>query len=139
MATRSQAGTVHINTAFFCFSGDLHLFSHPQSIHCRNLGHVPHMAVSIFDSHQPWGEPHTGLQLFGTGSLAGDHTTSVARELYAARFPRYAEVLRRETADEPVTSGYRGLRFFQFIPERLQILDEWEFGDEVFITATIVH
>src|SRR5262245_66581112 len=57
MATRSPAGTVHINAAFFCSSSDLHLFflSHPQSMHCRNLGHEPHMAVSIFDSHQPWG------------------------------------------------------------------------------------
>jgi hypothetical protein len=51
MATRSQAGVVYIKAAFFCFSGDLRLFfpSHPQSIHCRKLGHVPQMAVSILE------------------------------------------------------------------------------------------
>jgi hypothetical protein len=141
MATRSHAGAVHINAAFFCFSSDLHLFflSHPQSIHCRNLGHAPHMAVSIFDSHQPWGEPHSGLQLFGASSLAGGHDAGVAHQLYAARFPRYAEALQRETGGEHVTLGYRDLRFFHFIPERVHILDEWEFGDEVFITTTVVY
>src|SRR5262249_28908930 len=107
MATRSPAGTVHIKAAFFCSSSDLHLFflSHPQAMHCRNLGHEPHMAVSIFDSHQPWGEPHAGLQLFGTGLLAEGHDASVANELYAARFPRYANALRREACGEHMTFG----------------------------------
>jgi len=40
---------------------------------------------------------------------------------------------------EHTTFGYRDLRFFHFIPERVHILDEWEFGDEVFITATVVY
>jgi hypothetical protein len=130
---------VHINTVFFCFSNDLHLYflSHPESVHCHNLIRRPQMAMAVVDSHQLWGEPHRGLQLFGTGSLTSGRVADQARELYAARFPRSANVLGR-VPDEPTPSGFRGLRFYRFIPERAQILDEWEFGEEVFITATIL-
>jgi hypothetical protein len=77
--------------------------------------------------------------LFGTGLLAEGHYARADHELYAARFPRYADALRREPSGEHTTFGYRELRFFHFIPERVHILDEWEFGDEVFITATVVY
>lgn len=139
IATRSQAGVVHINTTFFCFSSDLQLYflSHPESVHCHNLHHVPQVALAVFDSHQPWGDPHTGLQLFGTASLTPWELTGQARSLYAARFPRYAEFLRGAAGGQPAPSSFRTLQFYRFVPERVQILDEWEFGDEVFITATI--
>ena len=142
MATRNEAGTVHINTSFFCFDRDLLLYflSHPESVHSHNLARVPQMAVAVFDSHQLWGDPHTGLQLFGTGALANADASSQARERYAARFPRYREFVRR-TLDEqqPASSTFHGLKFYRFLPERVQILDEWEFGEEVFITATILR
>jgi uncharacterized protein YhbP (UPF0306 family) len=139
MATRNEAGTVHINTSFFCFDRDLTLYflSHPESVHSHNLARVPQMAVAVFDSHQSWGDPHTGLQSFGTGALA--NATSQAQELYAARFPRYREFLLRTPDGQPPSSSFRGLKFYRFLPERVQILDEWEFGEEVFITATIVR
>jgi hypothetical protein len=31
------------------------------------------------------------------------------------------------------------VKFYRFVPHRLQVLDEWEFGEEVFIPATILH
>lgn len=141
MATRNEAGMVHINTAFFCFGRDLLLYflSHPESLHCHNLARVPQMAVAAFDSHQPWGEPHTGLQLFGTGALADPDASSQARELYAARFPRYREFLLHAPDGPAPASTFRGLKFYHFMPQRVQILDEWEFGEGVFITATILR
>jgi len=141
IATRNEAGTVHISTAFFCFGRDLLLYflSHPDSVHCHNLARVPQMAVAAFDSHQPWGDPHTGLQLFGTGALADPDASSQARELYAARFPRYRECLLRTPDGQPPSSTFRGLKFYRFVPQRVQILDEWEFGEEVFIPATILR
>jgi hypothetical protein len=96
------------------------------------------MAVGVFDSHQPWGDPHTGLQLFGTGTLANADASRQARELYAARFPRYREFLSRTPNGQPLSSTLGGLKFYRFLPQRGQILDEWEFGEEVFIPATIV-
>ena len=141
MATRNEAGRVHINTAFFCFDRDLVLYflSHPESVHGRNLSRVPQVAIAVFDSHQLWGDPHTGLQLFGTGALADPDASSQARQLYAARFPRYQEVLLAPSDGQPSSSTFRGLKFHRFVPQRVQILDEWEFGEEVFIAATVLR
>jgi uncharacterized protein YhbP (UPF0306 family) len=141
MATRSEAGAVHISTAFFSYSQDLTLafLSHPESVHSQNLRSVPQMAVAVFDSRQPWGAPHAGLQLFGTGALTPDDAVQAAWEHYAARFPRYGDLLKRASADTPVGPTFRALRFYSFVPERVQLLDEWEFGDEAFITATILR
>ncbi|HSC70444.1 MAG TPA: hypothetical protein VLH58_03775, partial [Candidatus Methylomirabilis sp.] len=62
MATRSEAGLVDINTAFFSVAADLTLYflSNPRAGHCRNLLHIPQMAVTVFDSHQHWGDSHAG-------------------------------------------------------------------------------
>ena len=141
MATRNEAGTVHINTAFFCFGRDLLLYflSHPESVHCHNLTRAPQMAVAVFDSHQPWGDPHAGLQLLGTGALTNPDAGHQARELYAARFPRYREFLRRTPDEQPPSSTFRGLKFYCFLPERIRILDEWEFGEDVIIPATFLR
>jgi hypothetical protein len=141
MATRSEAGTLHINTAYFCFSPDLVLYflSRPDSLHCHNLARVPQVAVGVFDTHQAWGDPHTGLQLLGRAALASPDAAREAGELYAARFPRSGEVLRRAREEQPQPHRHSGLHFYSFSPERVQILDEWEFGEGVFISATVLR
>jgi hypothetical protein len=68
--------------------------------------------------------------------IHGD-TARQARELYAARFPRYRDFLRRAPGEDPTASTFGALQLYRLLPERLQILDEGEFGDGVFITATI--
>ena len=140
MATRGDAGTVHISTAFYCFDPDFRLYflSHPDSVHCRNLARVPQMAVAVFDSHQDWGEPHAGLQLFGTGGLADDGGNRAAK-LYEARFPRYREYLDGRVEGRRTSTPLAALKLYRFVPETLQVLDEWEFGEDVFIPATIVR
>jgi uncharacterized protein YhbP (UPF0306 family) len=140
MATRNEAGTLHINTVYFCFSHDLNFYflSHPDSLHSRNLARVPQMAVAVVDSHQRWGDPHSGLQLHGPGRLT-DPDAGEARELYSERFPRYREFLRRALEAPPRSSTFGDLRFYCFSPKRAQILDEWEFGEEVFIPADILR
>jgi hypothetical protein len=100
---------------------------------------MPQMAVAVFDSRQPWGSPHAGLQLFGTCALTPEGAVGTARALYAARFPRYGELLRRASSGTPVGPTFAALRFYSFVPERVQILDEWEFGDEAFITASVLR
>lgn len=134
MATRSEAGVIHLNTAYFCFNRDLSLYflSHPGSLHCRNLIRVPQMAVAVAAGDQLWGDPHAGLQLNGRGEPAESDAEHEARDLYHRRFPRYRELPHR-SASSP------SLRFYRFEPERVQILDEWEFGEEVFISASILR
>jgi hypothetical protein len=140
MATRSEAGVLDINAAFYSFSAELELYflSNPASAHCRNLVHVGQLAVTVFDSHQEWGLPHAGLQLQGSGGPVPPEHGERARASYAARFPRYFDfVLRAGEAPEAVT-GFASLRFYRFLPTRVKILDEQEFGEEVYISANIV-
>ena len=131
MATLGEKGNVHINTAFFCFSDDLELYflSNPASVHCQNVSSSPQMAMTVFDSHQSWGELGKGLQLFGNCVLAKEVIEDKAREHYSIRFPRYEEFLDRLSH----------LHFYRFTPAAIKILDEEEFGDEVLVMAEIVR
>jgi len=139
MATRSQAGVVDINAAFYSFGSELELYflSNPASAHCRNLAHVSQMAVAVLDSHQDWGELHAGLQLYGTGGLAPVAVAEQARTYYAARFPQYFDFVVRAGEAPEVSTGFASLRFYRFMPIRVKILDEQEFGEEVYVTANI--
>jgi uncharacterized protein YhbP (UPF0306 family) len=141
MATRNEAGTVDINAAFFSFDADLTLcfLSNPNSSHSRNLAHVPQMAATVFDSHQRWGEPHAGLQLFGpAGKVSPDHLEQ-ARASYAARFVGYFDLVMRVAEASAAPTGPAALQLYSFIPTRVKILDELEFGDETYIAAEIVR
>jgi uncharacterized protein YhbP (UPF0306 family) len=140
MATRSEAGVLDINAAFFSFSGDLELYflSNPASAHCRNLACGGHLAVAVFDSRQEWGEAHAGLQLFGAADPVPSGQTERARASYAARFPRYFDLVIRAGEDPEATTGLGALRFYRFRPSRVKILDELEFGEDVYVTAEVV-
>ncbi|HSE65628.1 MAG TPA: pyridoxamine 5'-phosphate oxidase family protein [Gemmatimonadales bacterium] len=142
MATRSEAGTVDINTAFFAVGPDLvfYFLSHPGAAHSRNLSHVPTMAMTVFDSHQEWGKPHEGLQLFGSAECVASNRLEQARAIYAARFTGYFDlVVRAEESGRTVASGIAGLQLYAFTPTRLKLLDEATFGDEVFLTVEVVR
>jgi hypothetical protein len=141
MATRGESGMPHMNTAFFCFSPDLILYflSLPDSLHSHNLRHVPHMAVGVFDSRQHWGDPLAGLQFLGTGAPAGLPAVREAQELYGARFPRYREQVAGSWSGHARHSLLQRLQFYGFRPDRVHILDECEFGEDVFISARIVR
>jgi uncharacterized protein YhbP (UPF0306 family) len=140
MATRSEAGTVDINAAFFAIGPDLTLYflSNPKAAHCRNLTHVPQMAVTVFDSHQQWGQPHAGLQLFGPGGRVPPAHLEQARACYAARFEGYFDLAIR-TGEAAGLVRPRGLELYDFAPTRVKILDELEFGDETYISAEILR
>jgi hypothetical protein len=140
MATRSEAGTVDINAAFFAYTSDLTLYflSNPAAAHCRNLSHIPQMAVIVFDSHQRWGEPHAGLQLFGLGGKVPPDRLDQGRASYAARFSGYFDLVLRPAEGGPASTGPAALQLYSFVPTRLKLLDEPEFGDEMYISAMVV-
>jgi uncharacterized protein YhbP (UPF0306 family) len=136
-ATVTPDTTAHINIGYFAHSDqlDLYLLSHPGSLHCRNLQANASMAVAIFPSAQSWTEPGRGVQLFGTCESVADANVSDAEEVYARRFPAYAVWMSTLEASDLA----RSYRFWRFVPTRLKILDEPEFGDAVFIEASIVR
>lgn len=141
MATRSEAGLVDINTGFFSVAADLTLYflSNPRAGHCRNLLQIPQMAVTVFDSHQRWGDSHAGLQFFGLGAIVLPAQLEQARACYAARFAGYFDLVIRAAEALAAPTGAAVLQLYSFAPTRVKILDELEFGDEVYITAEIVR
>ena len=141
MASRSEAGAIHISTAYYSYNPDLvlHFLSHPDSVHSHNLTRCPRSAVAVFDSHQPWGAPHAGLQLFGAVAATPAAERARVEAEYSARFPRYSGQVGQAASPAPENQVFAALRFYSFTPKRVQLLDEWEFGEEVFITATLLR
>lgn len=135
MATVAGAGRAHINTAYFAFSDDLELvfLSHPRSQHSRNLARRPSLAMTVFSSNQRWTDPGRGLQLFGRCRPARGRQARTALRLYARRFPSLAAWTR--TLEEAGVG--RDYRLYWFLPARLKIHDEREFGDGVFVRAAL--
>lgn len=85
MATVTSNNLAHISTAYFSYSGavELYFWSHPHSLHCRNLMQNPSMAVAVFSSSQKWTGPDKGLQLFGTCGVASGAQAKKGERLYA--------------------------------------------------------
>jgi uncharacterized protein YhbP (UPF0306 family) len=136
-ATVTQDGKAHINIGYFAQSADLHLYllSHPASLHCRNLSTNASTAVAVFVSPQDWTAPGRGIQLFGVCTEVGGDDEGDAERVYGHRYTAYAAWKAAVKAGDPAAE----YRFYRFVPERVKILDEAEFGDAVFVQADIVR
>ena len=66
-----------------------------------------------------------------------DHRSAHCREprVYGHRFTAYAAWKAALKPGDPAGQ----YRFYRFVPERVKILDEAEFGDAVFVQAAIVR
>jgi uncharacterized protein YhbP (UPF0306 family) len=134
MSTVTPDDRAHINTAYFCYSGELEFYflSHPRSTHCQNVAANSSMAMAIFSSKQEWLGPDRGVQLFGTAIQAESTEASKAEELYAKRFSAYRNW--KSTGLGELESEYR---FYRFVALRLKVLDDVSLGDAVFVSATV--
>ena len=142
IATVAPGNRAHINTAFFAYSPALELYflSDPDSLHSRNLSALPSMAMTIFDSRQSWDDPGRGIQLFGTGRKTWGVQASRAERTYADRFPSFARWLRgRSAAEREQAARLRSYAFFRFMPNRVKVLDEAEFGGAAFVVARVIR
>jgi len=140
IATVAKGNRAHINTAFFAYSPNLELYflSDPGSLHCRNLLANPSMAMTIFDSHQKWENPGRGIQLFGSGQRTGGRQADHAESVYGTRFPAFARWMKGTTPTERRQGALlRSYALFRFLPSRVKILDEADFGGAVFIIASV--
>ena len=121
ISTVSPGGSAHVNTAYFAWASDLRIvwLSEPRARHSRNLRANPSAAVAVFDSHQTWGKPDRGIQLFGEARPgSGD-----AGDVYAARFPDY--------------EGFEAYRAYELVPSRMKLFDERALGAATFVTARV--
>jgi uncharacterized protein YhbP (UPF0306 family) len=134
-ATSDGRGNAHINTAYYAWSADWSLFfySYPESRHSRNVTRRSSMAVAIFDSHQRWGSPDRGVQLFGTCSEATGKWANLAAAVYSKRFPGFDRWRLRTEREE----GSFRLRPYRFRPQRVKLFDERTLGGGRFVEVTI--
>ncbi len=138
ISTVAANNRAHINTAYFCYTPDfaLYFLSDPDSRHCRNLARNPSLAMTIFTSAQDWG----GHQLFGSCRRTMGREARQAERFYAARFAAYAKWMKGLTpAERRQAALLRSYSFYRFLPSRIKILDEREFGGAIFVTATVVR
>lgn len=128
IATVSSDGGAHVNTAYFTWSNRLDLvwLSDPDAKHSRNLHERSTAAIAVYDSHQTWGSPDRGIQLFGTaGRTVNSAATHEAEVIYAARFPGYR------------AADFAAYCFYRFRPHLLKVFDETSLGSGVFVTARV--
>jgi uncharacterized protein YhbP (UPF0306 family) len=127
LATVWPGGRAHINHMYFARSGafDVVWISDPDSRHSRNLLTNPSAAVTIFDSHQIWGRPDRGIQLFGTAGTVSGTAARQAEGAYAVRFPSY------DPSDSyPV---------YRFRPREVKLFYERILGGGTLVTARVTR
>ena len=91
LATVWPGGRAHINHMYFAWNRQFEVFwiSDPDSRHSRNLAANSSAAITIYDSHQTWGRPDRGIQLFGTAGRATGGAVTRGNQAYRTRFPSY--------------------------------------------------
>ena len=136
LATVTANRRAHINHVYFCYSADLDFYflSDPSSLHCQNLKTNNSMAISVFGSEQKWGGADRGMQLFGRCREVGGRDARTVERQYGKRFRGYHAWKRELDAEQRRAFRYR---FYRFVPERVKILDEAEFGAGALVFAEL--
>jgi uncharacterized protein YhbP (UPF0306 family) len=104
---------------------DVVWISDPDSRHSRNLSANPTAAVTIYDSHQTWGGPDRGIQLFGTAGAVSGRAAEEAERAYSGRFP---------SNDPAVADSYP---YYRFRPRELKLFYERVLGGGTLVTAKV--
>jgi hypothetical protein len=127
IATVSPSGRAHANTAYFAYTRTFEIVwvSETGAGHSRNLDSNRSAAIVVFDSHQRWGRPDRGIQLFGTAGRPRGVRARDAMAVYGRRFRGF--VPEENTAYLP----------YVFRSRRMKLFDETAFGAGVFVTCTV--
>src|SRR2546426_671560 len=89
---------------------------------------------------QVTGGEDRGLQLFGICRQTRGRGAWEAERCYAARFLPYAKWMKGlSPAERRQAALLRSYAFYRFLPGRIKILDEREFGGAMFVTAAVVR
>ena len=127
IATVDAKGRAYVNTAYFAWSPEFDIvwISAPEATHSRNVASRPGAAVAVHDSHQTWGRPDRGIQLFGSARMLSGAAADEAGRVYAARFRDYE------------ARNLRATRVYRLRPRRVKLFDERALGSGVFVTAAV--
>lgn len=125
LATVSPGVRAHINHMYFAPGDRFEVFwiSDRDSVHSRNLERRSTAAVTVYDSHQVWGRPDRGIQLFGTAGIA---TGAAGLEAYAKRFRDFDP----EGNELPV---------YRFRPRTVKLFDERSLAGGTLVSARVTR
>ncbi len=128
LSTVSPGGRAHINHMYFAWTDRFEVvwISNPDSIHSRNLARHPSAAVTIYDSHQTWGKPDRGIQLFGAAAVTTGPREKEAQRVYRKRFRRY-------------DAEAEGLPVYRFAARTVKLFDERALAPVTFVTARVTR
>ena len=134
MATVTLGGKPHANTAFYAFTDELMLYvlTPPDSRHGQNLTANSAISLAVYDSHQPWDNLKVGLQAFGTAKVAEGQNVALALDLYTKRFPGLGQWITNPSEIAKIDS-----RFYQISLDQIRLIDEPQFGQEVYIDIKV--
>ena len=125
LGTVTPAGRAHINHMYFAWDDGFNVYwiSDGDSLHSRNLIKNRSAAITIYASHQVWGKPDRGIQLFGSAGVAkgGD----AARE-YGRRFRDF------DARDND-------LPYYRFRPRTVKLFDERSLAPGTLVTARVTR
>jgi uncharacterized protein YhbP (UPF0306 family) len=135
LATVSADGSPHANAVYYASDSDLTLYmlTPPSTRHGNNVVRNPGVAVTIFDSRQPWGEPHRGLQLIGSCHQLADQEQDRAFSIYAERHPELRELA---LSGEDLLTKLES-RFYAVDVALFTLIDEPRYGLERSFTVHI--
>lgn len=131
LATVDEKGDPHVNTCYFASDDKLNLYvlTPPLARHSQYAALHPECAVNIVDSRHKLGDPITGLQLSGLLSQTNPASALIAFDSYTKKHPKFLEY----ASDLSVVMERFESRFFKFVIEGGQLIDEPNFGAENYI------
>jgi len=131
IATIDERGGPYINTCFYSFNDDptIFVFTSPGTKHGRNLERNRTCAVNVFSSSSIMGEDLLGAQIHCSAVQLMAAQGLAAFQNYCSRFPT---LLTWANSWDAVLKGLQS-RFYALTPVSGKILDEVEFGKEMYI------
>ena len=136
LAVIGPGGLPHAATVYFCYTPELRLYfvSSRDSIHGRALTTAADVALTVYDSRQPWDGDHKGLQLLGQCRVLNRVESAKALVTHVARFKAYGDYVHALSPAQVLRSPFR---FFCVEVMQAKVFDETRFGDETFVTVRV--
>jgi len=131
-----RGNKAYINTAFFTYSSDLHLYflSRLYDEHSKNIEQNHSTAVAIWSIPEVWGTDLRGVQLFGTSELVPFSKLIEPLRIYNQRFPLFSNTVKHP---EDFNKGVTESRIYVLKVDSLKLLDEPRFGRRNYLTLEV--
>lgn len=126
------------STAYYSFDNNLNLYfwTDPNAHHSKNIAKNSNVAVNIFDSHQAWGSPLKGLQIYSVARIVTKKELLIGGALYVKRFPSVLQYVK--TVLDFHSKKFQS-KMYKIEPTWIKLFDEETFGKEEWREISFVQ